>query len=97
MKIRTNVTRLLYESTYHLLAKDLVSDGNSCFAYERIIKQNPDNAVVIIPIYQGKFVLLNQFRHSMRDYQLCFPRGFGEPNLSINEMPLRSCVRELGS
>lgn len=59
---------LLYESTYHLLVKDLVSDGNSYFAYERIIKQNSDNAVVIIPIYQGKFVLLNQFRHSMRDY-----------------------------
>lgn len=87
---------LLYESTYHLLVKDLVSDGNSYFAYERIIKQNSDNAVVIIPIYQGKFVLLNQFRHSMRDYQLCFPRGFGEPNLSINENAIKELREELG-
>lgn len=87
---------LLYESTYHLLVKDLVSDGNSYFAYERIIKQNSDNAVVTIPIYQGKFVLLNQFRHSMRDYQLCFPRGFGEPNLSINENAIKELREELG-
>ena len=67
---------LLYESTYHLLVKDLVSDGNSYFAYERIIKQNSYNAVVTIPIYQCKFVLLNQFRHSMRDYRnvLCKKR-----------------------
>lgn len=43
------------------------------------------------------FVLLNQFRHSVSDYQLCFPRGFGEPNISINEKAVKELREELGA
>lgn len=48
---------LLYESTYHLLVKNLLSNGN-IFLYERILKQNPDNAVVIISMYQYDFCFI---------------------------------------
>lgn len=87
---------LLYESSYHLLVKDLVSDGKKIFAYERIIKQHSNNSVVIIPIYQNSFVLLNQFRHSMRKKQLCFPRGFGEPDISVEANAIKELHEELG-
>lgn len=87
---------LLYESPYHLLVKDLVKDGDNFFTYERVLKKNPSNAIVIIPKYKDKFVLLNQFRHSIRNYQLCFPRGFGEPNISVEENAYKELKEELG-
>ena len=86
----------LYESPYHILLKDLVRSENRIFAYERILKQHTGNAVVVIPIYEDNFVLLKQFRHSMRDFQLCFPRGFGEPDISTAENACKEISEELG-
>lgn len=86
---------VIYESEYHIIIKELVCDNGIC-EYERILNRNTGSAVVIIPIYKDKFVLLNQFRHAIRDYQLCFPRGFGEKNLSSYENSKEEIKEELG-
>ncbi|MCC8074475.1 MAG: NUDIX hydrolase [Clostridiales bacterium] len=70
---------VVYESAFHLMVVDVVQNGDgSCFAYERILNTNPKDAVVVIPRYQGQYVLLLQYRHALRGYQYAFPRGFGE-------------------
>lgn len=86
---------LIYESPYHILIKDLVCSDNKIFVYERLLKRNPNNAVVIIPVYNGKFVLIKQFRHALRDFQICFPRGFGEQGISVIENAKNELSEEL--
>lgn len=85
-----------YESPYRIMLVDLVFDGKNYFAYERIIPAVDTGAVVIIPIYNNKFILLDQFRHSMRAHQYAFPRGFAEPNLTADENCQKELYEELG-
>lgn len=86
---------VVYESQYHIMVKELVFVNGGLCEYERILKCNTGNAVVVIPVYNDKFVLLNQFRHATRGYQLCFPRGFGERNLSSYENSEKEIKEEL--
>lgn len=85
-----------YESPYRIMVVDLVYDGDNYFAYERIIPAVDTGAVVIIPVYNDKFILLNQFRHSMRAHQYAFPRGFAEHNLTADENCKKELLEELG-
>lgn len=86
---------IMYDSPYNTLVVDLVkdADGNE-FAYERLLPKN-DGAVVMIPSYKGRFILLNQYRHAIGGHQLCFPRGFGENGLSAKRTPQRNCAKRL--
>lgn len=88
---------IAYESPYSLIAVDLVEDrsGNR-FAYERLIPAET-GAIVSVPVYDGRFVLLRQYRHALRDYQLAFPRGFGEAGLTSRENLEKEIAEELGA
>lgn len=85
---------VVYESPYNILIVDLVRENGELFTYERIL-QTSSGAVVIIPMYKNKFVLLDQFRHSLRDKQLSFPRGFGESGISSKENAQKELSEEL--
>lgn len=86
---------IVYKSPYHFLLKDLVEDHHGeRFAYERIVKV-AKNAVVSVPIYNDQYVLINQFRHSLRNTQLAFPRGFGEIGLSAEDNVKKELGEEL--
>lgn len=86
---------IAYSSPYNQLLVDLVEDGQGRrFAYERVIPA-AKNAVVIVPRFEGDFVLLRQFRHALRDYQLCFPRGYGEPGVSACDNAEKELFEEL--
>ncbi len=90
------VLGVIYESRYHILLVDLVKDCNGrIFQYERLLKQTPGGSV-IVPVYKGKFILLKQFRHSMRKETLCFPRGFQEPDLTPEANAANELREELG-
>lgn len=85
---------VIYESPYSILLVDLVENSQGMkFTYERIIPAIKDKAVVIVTIFQGKYVLLNQYRHSLRGYQYSFPRGYGEEGLS-GEMNAKKEIKE---
>lgn len=88
---------VVYESKYHIFLVDLVKNRNGeFFRYERII-QPVSGGAVIIPVFQGKLVLLHQFRHALRDREYAFPRGFGEPGKSAYELAQQELSEELGS
>lgn len=88
---------VVYESPYHLMVVDLVRTPEGPFPYERVLPAVPQGAVVLAPLWEGKFVLLDQFRHPLRTCQLAFPRGFGEPGLSEEENAQKELGEELGA
>lgn len=88
---------VVYESPYHLMVVDLVRGPEGLFPYERVLPAVPRGAVVLAPLWEGKFVLLHQFRHALRACQLAFPRGFGEPGLSEEENTRKELREELGA
>lgn len=88
---------VMYSSPYSRMIVDLVEDprGNR-FAYERMMPA-ASGAVVMIPCWEGRYVLLRQFRHAVRGEQTAFPRGFGEKGLSLMENAGKEMEEELGA
>lgn len=83
---------VIYESSFYIFVVDLIqrSDGHY-YPYSRIINPRTTNGIVIVPTYQDNFILLKQFRHGTRNYQLEFPRGYSE----INVLPIDNVSKEL--
>lgn len=87
---------VVYESAYSFLVVDLVESGGRCFTYERMVPANL-GGIVSLPIYNGKIVLLKQFRHAIRTHQLALPRGFGEAGITAEENLKKEIQEELGA
>ncbi len=91
-----NVTiGVVYKSNYNLLVVDLIQSNHVLFTYERVIPRNK-GAVVTVPIFENKLVLLKQYRHTNRSIEYSFPRGFGEPNISAWENVKKEIKEEIG-
>lgn len=88
---------VIYESPYQILVVDLIRGPNGLFTYERVLPTAQGDPVVAIPIWEGRFVLLEQFRHPLRRCQIAFPRGFGEDGLSAEENVCKEIREELQS
>lgn len=86
---------VLYESPYRLLVVDLVRGPEGPFAYERLLPASRGDAVVTVPVWEDKLVLLEQFRHAPRRLQTAFPRGFGEDGLTAEENARKEIWEEL--
>ena len=92
---------LVYSSEYHDFYVDPVGRAERKAApadnaavtgfYERLENRNA-GAVVVIPVHEGKFVFLKQFRHSISGEAYSLPRGFGEEGVSAVE----NVAKELG-
>lgn len=87
---------VVYQSPYRILVVDLVKRGDEIFAYERFLLAKK-GGVSVITLYKGKFVLLKQFRHTLRGEQIAFVRGFGETGLSNIENAKKELEEELGA
>lgn len=86
-----------YQSPFSIVLLDLVKDSQqNLLSYERILPAVPFGAVVCIPVYKGQFVLLKQFRHALRSFQYCFPRGFAEAGISSRQNAEKELYEELG-
>lgn len=96
---KTNKTiGVVYESPFNLLVVDLVKAPNGrCFAYERLLPAVEKGAVVAIPMIEGKYVLLKQYRHALRRTQYAFPRGFAEYGITSVDNVLKELREELGA
>jgi len=89
---------VVYKSPYNMFIVDLVRNLQGyCFTYERCVPAVKKGAIVSIPVYDGRFVLLKQFRHATRKFQYAFPRGFGEKGLSSEENLKKEIMEEIGS
>ena len=87
---------VVYESAYSLLVVDLVESGGVRFAYERSVPASK-GAIVSVPMYEGKYVLVKQYRHALRGWQINFPRGFGEQGISAEDNLRKEIMEELGA
>lgn len=80
-----------YRSKYHTVVVDPIYNkaAEEYYPYERMLSPKSDcsqnvkesefgKGVVIIPKIAGKFILLEQERHAIREKQYAFPRGFSE-------------------
>jgi ADP-ribose pyrophosphatase len=68
-----------FQDQYTLILRDAVRfpDG-SLGTYIRMVgPAEPFPGVVILPIWQGKVLLIRHFRHATRSWHLEIPRGFG--------------------
>ncbi|MEE3450845.1 MAG: NUDIX domain-containing protein [Acutalibacteraceae bacterium] len=89
---------VVYRSNYNLMVVDLVRDAQgNVFAYERVMPAVEKGAVVTVPIYDGKYVLLQQYRHAIRQEQYAYPRGFGEEGLTAEQNAVKEIAEELGA
>lgn len=85
---------VIYQSRFNMWIVDLVfNQQGHYYTFERCVPFVRNGAVVSVPVYQNQFVLLNQFRHSIRQFQYAFPRGYGEPGITAEEN-LKKEIRE---
>lgn len=89
---------VLYKSAYTMMLVDLVyEEEGSYYAYERLVPAVAKGAVVMITKYEGKMILLKQYRHAIRDYQYAFPRGFAEEGISAEDNCEKELQEEIGA
>lgn len=94
---------VVYKSKYHTMVVDAIEgkvkkDGKEhtfIYPYERLLPTVDKGAVVILTKCNDKFVLLKQFRHSLREFQYACPRGFGEEEIIVDEKTKKEVNRVL--
>lgn len=89
---------IAYRDQYLFILRDAVRfPGGFLGSYIRIVgEKDKAPGVVVLPLYQGKVLLLRHFRHATRTWHLELPRGFGMKGLSSEEMALRELQEEIG-
>lgn len=88
---------VVYKSGYNMMVVDLIKNNNgSYFTYERVIPTVKDGAVVVLPITEdGKVVLLENFKHSNRQYMYEIPRSYGSENFTEKETVIHTVQTKL--
>ena len=91
---------IVLDDPYNLMLRDLVQfPGGEMRGYTRAIIRaslNGAKGVVILPEFQGKLLLLHQYRHPTRKWHYQVPLGYGEPNVSAEENARREVDEETG-
>ncbi len=91
---------VILDDPYNIIVRDLVEfpDGD-IRGYGRSIATatlKGGRGVVILPEYQGKILLLHQYRHPTRQWHYEVPRGYGEPNILAVENAHKEIEEETG-
>ena len=91
---------LVFEGPYFIIIRDLVEFPNGkMWSYSRLVNQadiEGGQGVVIMPEFQGKILLLYNFRHATRSWHYEFPRGFGEPGMTAEQQAHDEIKEETG-
>ena len=91
---------VLVDDTYNILIRDLVKFPNGImYGYIRSVTAaslRGGHGVVVLPEYQGKIMLLHQYRHPTRKWHYEIPRGYGEPNTPSVENAHKEVEEETG-
>lgn len=83
---------IAYGSKFYDMVVDPIEGGeDGYFPYARVFAANNLDGAAAVVVHNGKFVLLEQYRHSIRRSQYCIPRGF----LKVGETPKRGIISEL--
>lgn len=86
---------MIYRSRYNTLLVDPLRKSDGTFLpFERVLPTAGDG-IVIVARKAGKFLLLKQYRHALRNEQYSFPRGYAEPDATPAENVQRELFEEL--
>ncbi|MDN3359264.1 NUDIX domain-containing protein [Actinomadura sp. DC4] len=87
---------VLYSDPYITLLRDPVRlfDG-PVGGYFRVVPSAGHGGAAILPVYDGRVILVRHFRHSTRRWHWEIPRGFSEPGESLEETARRELEEEL--
>ncbi|WP_069804344.1 NUDIX hydrolase [Thermogemmatispora onikobensis] len=90
---------LAYRDQYLLVLRDAVRFPDGALGtYLRLVEPREHTpGVAILPMYQGKVLLLRHFRHATRTWHLEIPRGFGWQGCTREESAYRELEEELGA
>ncbi|PJE94186.1 NUDIX hydrolase [Streptomyces carminius] len=88
---------IVYSDEYIRLLRDPVRfpDGR-VGTYLRIISASEGPAGAVLPLVDGRVVLLENYRHATRSWHLEIPRGFGTEGLTAEENALKELREEVG-
>jgi ADP-ribose pyrophosphatase len=91
---------VILDDPYNIIVRDLVQfpDGDMR-GYGRSIATaslRGGKGVVVLPEYEGKILLLHQYRHPTRQWHYEVPRGYGEPNIPAVENAHKEVEEETG-
>jgi ADP-ribose pyrophosphatase len=93
-----SLTGVVYEDPYMLVLRDAVRrpDG-SLGTYVRTMPASGWAGAAVLPLINGKAVLLRHFRHATRTWHLEIPRGYGDPGLNGADQARRELREEIGA
>ncbi|CAL9424973.1 NUDIX hydrolase [Streptomyces sp. enrichment culture] len=88
---------VLYSDAHIRLLRDPVRfpDGRTG-AYLRILGSTQAPGAAVLPLLEGRVVLLENYRHATRAWHLEIPRGFGTEGLAAEENALKELEEEIG-
>jgi len=91
---------VLVDDPYFLIVRDLAEFPNGDVrGYIRFINKaslKNAQAVAILPVYNNKIVLIRNFRHATRNWEIEIPRGFGEDGFSPEDNAKKELFEETG-
>jgi len=88
-----------YEDPYLLLLVDAVTfPTGDVGVHHRIVRRTPaESGVVILPLLEGRLVLIRHFRHALRQWTWEFPRGGVDSGATPDETVRRELMEEIGA
>jgi len=91
---------IVFDDPYFFVVRDLVQFPNGHLnGYCRVLSNanlSGGHGVVVLPEYEGKIMLLHQYRHPTRQWHYEVPRGYGELNLPAKENARKEVEEETG-
>jgi ADP-ribose pyrophosphatase len=91
---------VILDDPYNIIVRDLVQFPNGDMrGYGRSIATaslRGGKGVVVLPEFEGKIMLLHQYRHPTRQWHFEVPRGYGEPNIPAIENAHKEIEEETG-
>ena len=90
---------VILNDPYILVIRDLVEfPGGTLGGYFRVLNQADllgGQGVVVLGEMNGRFLLLNQYRHPVRSWGFEVPRGFGQPGTPAEEQAKNEIEEEV--
>lgn len=91
---------IVFEDPYFFIVRDLVQFPNGRMnGYCRVLSHanlSGGKGVVVLPEYQGRIMLLHQYRHPTRQWHYEIPRGYGEAHIPPVDNARKEVLEETG-
>ncbi|WKZ38716.1 MAG: NUDIX hydrolase [Anaerolineales bacterium] len=91
---------VVFHDPYFFVVRDLVQFPNGRLnGYCRVLSEanlSGGHGAVVLPEYEGKVMLLHQYRHPTRKWHYEVPRGYGELNTPAEENARKEVEEETG-